>query len=195
MITLAVDPSLTKPGAALFDGQVLLRAARVRIPALKEVLDPGDRAAWVAQLITSWVGVLNRPAIVVYERPQIYRSARSKGDPNDLIGLAEVGAGIVGYYRGIAMLDRDYSPPQVRAPTPAQWIGQLPKSEKGDPWDSPRGARIKSRLSPEELLLVESKHDAVDACGIGLWSLGRLERIRVFPGATSASGGGDPAAR
>jgi hypothetical protein len=171
---IAIDPSLTKPGLAVFQDRLLITAIRVHIPK-GHPEDPGARAMYVAREIfaMSYPAVPNR---LVYEWPQIYRAARSKGDPNDLIALAAIGSAFAGLWSKDRLLE-------IQAPTPAQWIGQLPKSETGDPWDSPRGARIKSRLDPIELARVQAKHDAVDAVGLGLWSLGRLERHRVFPGA------------
>lgn len=112
---------------------------------------------------------------LAFEWPQVYRGAKSKGDPNDLPGLAGVGMAVAGMLPGLEL---------VRSPTPAQWSGQLPKSTTGDPWASPRGQRVRSRLSPAELGLVQAQHDAIDAVAIGLWALGRLAPRRVFPGAT-----------
>lgn len=178
-VLLAVDCSLVTPGAALFVDGVLRRAARVRIKGAPE--DRADRCRYVAQDIRAWARAIQHHIApqhdmseLVLEWPQIYRASKSKGDPNDLIGIAGVAAALA------ALLPSA----RVRSPTPAEWIGQVPKSTSGDPWSSPRGGRIAARLSMAEISVVEPSHDAIDAVGLGLWALGRLDRKRVFPGAT-----------
>jgi hypothetical protein len=180
---LAADPSVNSPGAALFRGGVLLTAERVKVEKSWAKLDRGERASRVASAIIRWGIAYNmEPRFLVYEWPQVYVASKSKGDPNDLISLAAVGAELAGQL-SIALIQRDICLVRL-TPTPAEWIGQIPKSKTGDPWDSPRGARIKSRLTETEFRAVAPSHDAIDAAGLGLWALGRLDRIRVFEGAT-----------
>ncbi len=179
---LAVDPSIRSPGAALFRSGLLIAAERVKVDASAN-LSRGERCARVASAIIRWAIAYNaEPRTLVYEWPQWYAASKSKGDPNDLAGLVGVGAEIGGQL-SIALVPRNICLVRV-TPTPSEWIGQLPKSTKGDPWDSPRGARIKSRLTAAEFACVVPSHDSVDAIGLGLWSLGRLERKRVFSGST-----------
>lgn len=204
MSLLALDPGLVHPALALFRERRLVAAGRVRVPRAyspSNLADVGERARRVALLCLAWAtsrgvsvaaldvardamlegrhGEATRIMIgegltqLVYEWPQVYRATRSKGDPNDLLGLVGVGAALSGML-GV--------PAQTF--TPAQWIGGLPKSTTGDPLASPRGARVWSRLDADERAAVEVSHDAIDAVGLGLHALGRLERVRVFPGAT-----------
>lgn len=181
MTLLAVDPSVRSPGVALFEGGALVAAARLTVKH-GDVCD-GRRWYEAASAIRSWAderrsfGGLD----IVFERPQIYRAAKSKGDPNDLIGLAGVAMAVVGLYGSILA--------SVSSPTPAEWIGQLPKATKGSAKESPRAKRILSRLSPEELKLVPDQHDAIDAVGLGLWRLGRLEPVRKFSNGRDKRGG------
>ena len=76
---------------------------------------------------------------------------------------------------------------EVIAYTPHEWIGTLPKATtvKGAK-TSERAKRIKSRLSGSELDIwaAAKYHDEIDAIGLGLKALGRLERRRVLPGAS-----------
>ena len=174
-VIVAVDPSVRSPGVAVIERGELVGAAR--LPFSAKIDERGERARQVAALIAAWV----RPrtlgggvSLVVYEWPQIYRASKSKGDPNDLIALAAVGAGVA------AFLAAD----EIRTPTPHEWIGNLPKATKGDPWKSPRAMRIASRLSPAERARVPDSHDAIDAVGLALWAAGRLTARRVLPGAT-----------
>lgn len=111
-------------------------------------------------------------SLIVAEWPQVYRASRSKGNPNDLIGLA----GIIGSLAG--RLDVP-----VRTYTPAEWIGQCPKATTGDALESPRGRRVWGALDDTERAAVVVSHDSVDAVGIGLHHLDRLVR-RLYPGST-----------
>jgi hypothetical protein len=111
---------------------------------------------------------------LVVEWPQWYATGKTKGDPNDLAYLAGIATGLAVAFPGAA----------VRSPVPRTWIGGLPKATSGDPWASPRGARVASRLSDAERALVPDSHDAIDAVGLGLWACGRFDRRRVYSGAT-----------
>lgn len=164
---LAIDPSVRSPGVALFDTRtnLLVLAARVKVPK-----SPFPMMA-AARAIHFW---LNARTVfqLVFEMPQIYRASKSKGDPNDLISLAGVAMAVAGLC--------DLSPSEISAPTPAEWIGNIPKFTTGDVKSSPRAQRILSRLSPDELQAVPNQHDAIDAVGLGLHRLGRLEPRRAF---------------
>lgn len=163
----------------MFNDGVLVAAGRVQIPLSAADLPDGMRWLVVARRI---VLTVNSPIHgIVFERPQWYSKAKSKGDPNQLAGVAGVAACVV----GVLSCSRDRL--EVSSPTPAEWIGQLAKTcaycnankKKcpwclGSAWNTPRGRRIRSRLSPAELALVPDQNDAIDAVGLGLWHLGRL---------------------
>lgn len=102
----------------------------------------------------------------IIELPQIYRSANSKGDPNDLIRLAV----LVGQYKQ-QCIDQFMN---VRLVKPAEWKGQVPKTI--------HAKRILDRLNPRETELFlrrvdkvapSKRHNVIDAIGIGLWAIGR----------------------
>lgn len=191
---LALDPGMNSPGAAVFDEYhgVLVQAGRVRIPSGFADLPDGARWLAVAREIVEWSrGCKFTVDRVVFEKPQWYQRAKSKGDPNQLAGVAGVAANVTGLLGSVVAVE-------VFSPTPAEWIGQLSKvcpvckgrkstmSVKrkrvpvicgechGSAWETPRGRRIRSRLTPAELALVPDQNDAIDAVGIGLWRLGRL---------------------
>jgi Holliday junction resolvasome RuvABC endonuclease subunit len=182
---LAIDPGMNSPGAAIFGASGLVDAGRVSIPSTFATMPDGARWMHVAACIVAWTSTYQIDA-VVYERPQWYQRAKSKGDPNQLVGVAGVAANVTG------MLWRNRL--EVRSPTPAEWVGQLSKvcpvckgkakrkclECHGSAWETPRGRRIHSRLTPAEIALVPDQNDAIDAVGIGLWALGRLEKISVF---------------
>ena len=178
---LALDPGLRHPAAALFRGGVLIAAERVKLDPSWKDLDPADRWVRIAGAIVRWgIGRNMEPRWLVYERPQIYTAAKSKGDPNDLVGLAGVASALAGML-SYAVASRDIAL-GVASATPATWIGQVPKSETGNPWASARGVRIGSRLTEDERQAVVPSHDAVDATGIGLYFLGRLAPTVVYGG-------------
>jgi hypothetical protein len=194
---LAVDPGLRHPAASLFRHGRLLAASRVPVPSAWHKLDVAERCRLIGAAIQDWAceNGLDMDAMVeayrlaqggdftraralrdnrgvvqvVFERPQIYRAGRSKGDPNDLPPLFGVGAAIS------ARLDVE-----TVSYTPAQWIGQMPKATTGDPLKSPRGRVVWCSLAKDERDRVDLSHDAVDAVGLGLHHLGRLH-TRIYP--------------
>ena|SRR5688500_1924883 len=164
---LACDPGLRYPAAAWFTDGVLVKASRVKIK-----VDTSEQIAKrcrdIGLAIADWCPGL--PDALIVEWPQIYTADKSKGDPNNLIGLAGVGACLAGLFPNSSIL----------SPRPREWTGNIPKSETGDPWKSPRGQRVWDRLNATERLAVVPSHDAIDAVGLGLFALGRFTRRRVF---------------
>lgn len=176
MITLAIDPGIRSPGAAVFVDAVLIAATRIKVPAAVHKRNLGDRVGIVARLINGWfqtlipVGELE----LVYEWPQIYRASRSKGDPNSLLKTLAVGAAA----SALVCADR------VFTPTPHEWAKNTSKATTGDPWNSPRAKMVARRLSEAELACVPNSHDAIDAVALGLWKVDRFDAICVYPGAS-----------
>jgi hypothetical protein len=179
---LTVDPSIRSAGVAAF------RAGQLHAAGVVKMDTEGSDAARCLEMASSIVRWAMRqeikPRVLVLEWPQIYRAAKSKGDPNDLPGLAGVGMAVAGILAmGVAQLNLTL---EVVSYTPAEWAGQLPKSVRVSGFlASPRTRRIKSRLSEAEIETVAtiSSHDAFDAIGLGLHALGRLEPVRNFHGA------------
>lgn len=178
---LALDPSVRSVGVALFRRGELIAAKR--ITRKSDGADIGQRCHAMARDVAAWAhGVHADPRCYVYEWPQVYAAVKSEGDPNDLIGLSAVGAALGGILWASAAARNTVI--EIVTPLPAEWAGQLPKTKSGDPWDSPRGHRIASRLDKHERARVPAQHDVLDAVGIGLFALARFERTRVFPGST-----------
>lgn len=157
---LAIDPSINSCGIAVFD-QSLVFAKTIRVkPDTK--LDIAERCRFIALEVFRTVKhfwVLE----IAHEWPQIYKSD-TPARANSVITMAAVNLAIDTLLLGC----------QTNSYLPAEIWGQLPKSKTGSAWASPRGKRIKSRLSEAELKLVPDQHDVVDAVGIGLHHLGRL---------------------
>lgn len=179
---IAFDPGLHNPALAVFQGGVLVYASRIKVPSsLKSTkLAMGARCVGVAaEAFKALQNIsLEGPVTFVTEWPKVYRGSKAKGDPADLLPLAGTGTALA------TLLAQRYPGLEIVTPIPFEWIGNLPKATTGDPRESVRGVRIWSRLSESERGKVALSHDAIDAIGIGLWKLGRLERRRVFPGAT-----------
>lgn len=202
---LALDPGTNSPGVALFgDDRSLFAAGRIAVPDAYAERPPGERWLAVGMLVCAWAanqaGLNLTPSMTVaFEKPQWYARDKSKGDPNQLVGIAGVAAVVLGRLL----------PQRVLSPTPSEWIGQLPKvcpvckgkktqktvGERGKPgkrevvvciacnssaWGTPRGRRIKSRLTDSEFMRCPDQNDAIDAVGIGLWAVKRLEPQSVF---------------
>lgn len=99
-------------------------------------------------------------ASLVIEKPRVYRERQWKGDPNDLIDVALVAgaAGTLGRFHKFVH--------------PDVWKGSVPKHI--------HTKRVLARLDRNELELVQAirpkslQHNAIDAVGIGLWTLGRM---------------------
>lgn len=188
---LALDPGLNSPGVALFvpntPPEMLRYATRMVIPAVFAELSDGERWMRVGVEIARWAAARGHVTTIVFERPQWYQHGKSKGDPNQLAGIAGVAANVTGFLNS-------YHAVRVLSPTPAEWIGQLPKTcptckgkakKKcldchGSAWETPRGRRIRSRLSEAEIALVPDQNDAIDSVGLGLWALGRLTPRTVY---------------
>lgn len=181
--TIVVDPSVRSAGVAYFRGGRLTAVAGIK---LLSVAERAEKCVSMTHKIVAWARgyVGANPVRVVVEWPQVYRTAKSKGDPNDLLGLAGVCVGVASALNAV----------QVVSYTPAEWepapkVSDERKRKKLGPIDSeaftsPRGLRVMSRLTDGERIIVPLSHDAVDAIGIGLHDLHRLDRVRVFPGAT-----------
>lgn len=172
---LAIDPSIVSVGPALFRDERLVACGRITDPH-----PPSGRAARalsMAERVVQWLceHTTSSEITLVVEWQQVYRATKSKGDPNDLIGMGFVSGAIAGLLS---------TPVAVLEYTPAEWIGQLPKSTRHrEAFTSPRGRLIMSRLSPAERALVPRYHDSVDAVGLGLHALGRLI-LHLYPGCT-----------
>lgn len=182
---LALDPGVLHPAAARFSGGKLVRAARTPVAAGLAALGTGQRALEIARAAAHWARTLEAarglPPLthVIYEFPQIYRETKAAGvRPNDLTKILAAAATTVG------MVAARCDTLAVFSPFPADVWDRMPKATEGDPRDSVRGGRVWDRLDEAERAVLELTHDAFDACGLGLFLLGRFERVRVFAGAT-----------
>lgn len=143
---IGIDPGKTRTGWAVFWEADLMSAG------------------WLSGDLFDLPDVPLLPAIVVVELPVIYPLGKGKGDPNDLIKLAEIAGAIRGFYT-------------VRAPgiatalvKPRAWKGTVPKPIHNE--------RVLGALSREERALLPRRprakdfdHNMLDAVGLGLWQL------------------------
>lgn len=184
MNILALDPGLTKPGAAIHLRGKLVRADRLKVPREWSDLAILDRCDKVGEVAFEWFAQWKYPfgkgdeITLICEWPQWYGDNEKGIDPNDLAGLCGICGSVLGRLRAAGWC-------KVRAlsPKPREVWGSLPKKTTGDPWKSPRGARLASRLTPYERAGVADYHDALDAAGLALFAAGLWKRRSNYPGA------------
>jgi len=184
VIVAALDPGLIHPAVAIGADKRLYAAERVPIPSKLSKLPIGERVAQVVRLcvqrtldLMQKIPGATKIDLVVYECPKIYRGAKGKVDPQDLINITLVAGGWAGAFAAYGA--------RAQAYLPSEWIGQIPKSTlKDEQWTSARGQFIGRRLDAAEKAAVGPGHDATDVAGIWLKAADRLERQRVFPGCT-----------
>lgn len=171
---LSVDPGIRGCGAALFRAGELVACAYVKNP-MKSGSGPAECASMVCAVCICGMLDLVIINVLVVEWPQVYQrgGGRTRGDANDLLGLAGVGGGLAARF-----WEADT---KVRSVSPSEWKGQVPKDAIA--------LRVESRLSEAERVAYDAgvtavapslRHNVSDAVGIGLWGLGRFERRRVI---------------
>lgn len=189
---VAVDPAIRSAGIALYRGGNLVSASAVKLASDTDE-NIAARCLEMAESLARWV-VRHQatPRALVFEWPQIYRVAKSKGNPNDLVPLAGVGMALAGILAmGVASRNvtlEVVSNLEVVAFTAGEWTPAAGKKETrvSKVADAMRTKRIMRRLTDDERAAIEGikSHDALDAVAIGLHALGRLEPERVYPGAS-----------
>lgn len=163
---LCVDPGLRGCGVAVFDGGFLINAAYVENPVTH---GRGYKAhSEMGEAVSFW---LDKGADrVIIEHPRVYPgSAQQKGDPNDLLDVVAVGASVASWCNSR----------EIETLFPSEWKGQVPKEVMTE--------RIRRALSDIERLNIQKckaslMHNVLDACGIGLFRLGRLNRKVIHNG-------------
>lgn len=160
---ICIDPGINGCGLAFFAEERLTAACYVRNPGEGWLLPDRVRAMVDALKAVALPDISGRR--LVTERPQIYSYGKGKGNPNDLIALAEICAGFASHWSG-------------------PWETVLPRTWKGNIDGDAMTERIRDRLSIAEERNVKHAgaldHNIYDAVGIGLWKLGRLGKKRVI---------------
>lgn len=157
---MACDPGLRGSGIALFSEDGILRHAWYAKNPIRKGNGPESWFALANAVYTDVKQMAFRVDVFVLEVPQIYRVSR--GDPNDLIDLAGVGAAI-----GASLPIQ-----QAVCYKPREWKGTAPK-EIHQP-------RIVAKLSEAEKYFLAATpkslvHNVVDAVGIGLFYLKEIK--------------------
>lgn len=155
---IAIDPGLRCSGVAFFVNGKLERAFLARGSKAAGTQAWLDMAKAIKQECIEYAEIDKFDELVL-EFPQVYRSKYQKGDPNDLLQLAAV-VGVIaatGFYTKINYF------------LPREWKGQVTKEITE--------ARVKKKLSKEELGRIElTKNKKLntniwDAIGIGIYYL------------------------
>ena len=163
MTTLCIDPGVQGLGTALFGADGRLLEARYFAARTK-----GKGYHHAAQMASDVLIHYCIVADLIIEHPRVY-PGMPKTDPNDLVDVAVAGAAVAGAFCTNTI-----------SVYPSEWKGQVKKQVMLN--------RIKSKLTPDELLRVEwtnksDNEDILDAIGIGLWHFKRLGG-RTYPGAS-----------
>lgn len=163
---LAIDPGVKATGWAIFErGQLKACGVARANKSLNQVESIREVVERVAIEWEEYMGFSYRPKLLVAERPQVYRQAQLKGDPNDLIPLAIIDG----------VIWERFKPEGVSFPLPREWKGQVPKSVMAN--------RILESLNKRELETVKEllertpsslRHNGYDAIGLGQWALKRF---------------------
>lgn len=145
-------------------------------------LDPGECTGFAVfqDGVLRWAGVTTlletlafRPDRLVIEIPNAHESKgekRSKRDPQAIVTLAIT----------CGQWIRHISAPDTVRLFPSVWKGQVPKTA--------HNARVLACLAPHELqafhfytdgLAASKLHNVIDAVGLGLFNLGRMQRGRA----------------
>jgi len=144
---IALDPG-KNTGIALFDGPELAYAFLAGdVPAPFELVGRGP---------------VDPSTVLIIEIPRVYPGARSE-DPNDLIGVA-ICAGRWIEYLGCNV---------VQCVHPQDWKASVPKAVHNQ--------RVLAKLTEKEKCRLPSLpktklHNVIDAVGLGLFALGRMQR-------------------
>lgn len=164
---VSFDPGLREAGLAVFTNGLLTAAFLVRNPNTK---DRGGKA-WLAmgrEVAKTLRGVIYTPDLFVSEIPQVYREGKSANvSPDDLTNLTGVVGCVIGF------LD----PSEVKTYVPAEWKGQVPKDI--------HNKRVITALNADEHWVLYNTvkcpasllHNVVDAIGVGLFELKRMNGI------------------
>ena len=167
--TIAIDPGIRGCGCAVFRENELIDAAYVTNPEKTGHLTAEcvSMARAVRHFVFEAIG-LPAALTVVLEWPRAYQPGKQTGDQNDLLPLAGVDGAIAALLGGAIITVH-----------PDAWKGQVPKDVMN--------ARVLERLTAIECARLPRKprartysHDMLDAVGVGLHHLGRLERKRVI---------------
>lgn len=158
MRLMAIDPSLRATGWALFVDGELKTGGIVKT-------DPNEDAAKVAHVVAKHLSLELDSCHAVIEKPQIYQGRKSKGNPNDLVGVALIAGACAAWAKTTVFI------------TPHDWKGTIPKDIL------PRyiiHKRNEKELSPEACTVYRKclaswaqgiRHNFVDAVGIGLYAI------------------------
>jgi hypothetical protein len=155
---IAIDPSISEIGVAVFEGHEITRVKRIKGPKtvgasegkrMQLLMGHMHHELWSYMTLGARYGGWD----LVIEWPEVYVSGRS--DPNDLLLLAGVVGAIVGQFdwRG------------VYSYRPKDWKGQVPKEIHNDRVLQKLSQKIQTDLGR---IPKTYRHNVIDACGLAL---------------------------
>lgn len=168
-LVTSIDPGVRKLGIAVFADGLLYASALIKADGTDTGVTAWQR---IADKARTWrldhhpPGYFPKDEALVSEYPQVYDAAHQKGGhvgQNDLIELT----GVVGYLLGVIE-------------GPGEKVTYLPRVWKGTMDKEAMQERILSRLSADERKNAVEQSDVIDAVGVGLFYLGRLQPKKVY---------------
>lgn len=180
MYTLAIDPGISKMGAALgIDATKSLEWAGLVRNLPSKASTPSRARDMADELARRLPCALLQVERIVFEWPQVYQGSAQKGDPNDLLGLAAVCGAIAERFSEVDIVTR----------LPREWKGQLPANvcarRVADALRESEWAAFENwGVFMTDLLKAEkarkeiggSAHNTADAVGILLHHYGRVNQ-------------------
>lgn len=159
MRLVAIDPSLRATGWAVFEDGRLVSCGIVKTAA-------GTTAEQAAREVAQRLKNDLDGAVAVIERPQIYQGRRSKGDPNDLVGVALVAGACAAWAdRAVFVLPHDW---KGSIPKHAQLSRYIVHRRNEKALDDASCAVYRKCLAAWAAGL---RHNLADAVGIGLHAM------------------------
>jgi len=171
MKLISIDPGYRACGVSYFDKGVLIAASLIEVKSSKDI-DPGEQFALMSSAVVNYIeslGVGDTFDLAIEYPQQYVRSPTPRESVQRLVGvIGAISSAVQNSTGGLGV--------KVTTYTPRAWKGQVPKEIMND--------RVRNRLIDGELEKLpeysKSKmHNVLDAIGIGLKHLKRLELKRA----------------
>ena len=182
-VTIAIDPGIRGAGVAFFVGPRLHQASYVVNPATSgnQTSECVSLAREVSNaVVLAMRGTVKRPVKLVTEWPRAYTFGKQKGDQNDLLPLVGVNCAVAALLQDVVG-----STCELLSLHPDEWKHQVPKYTMNKRvWDilvTGEQSLVQRRNQKPPGGSIGLDHNTLDAVGIGLHAVGRLERSRVLP--------------
>ncbi len=168
---ISIDPGYRACGVSYFEERQLIAASLVEVKSDKDI-DPAEQFSLMGSAVADYVQSLNvgQSFDLAIEYPQQYARAPSPRESvQRLVGvIGSISSAIQGMTGGLGV--------KVTTYTPRAWKGQVPKDIMNQ---RVLGRLIENEISSLPAYPKSKMHNVLDAIGIGLKHLKRLELKRA----------------